>query len=268
VPKAVECQKHPEAWALFLDVDGTLLELADSPDRVEVPKGAVDRLKGLNETLRGAMALVSGREISALDKLFAWRKHDAAGCHGAELRVAGTEIDGSDGIAPDIAGLKLEELTSSMPGAWIERKKYATAVHVDHAITSSGAVYRLLSQVLTSHSDAMRLLPGRRVLEVLPVGIDKGTAINRILSFSAYRERKPIFIGDDITDEDGFKEVNQRGGISICVGTRHPTVANFRVQTVAEVHEYLDFLLRHLRGSSGHATREEMVRALKPLPVR
>jgi trehalose 6-phosphate phosphatase len=231
------------SWALFLDVDGTLLEIADHPERVLVPNGLVEMLGDLDILFEGAVALISGRELSALDKLLGWENRDAAGCHGGEIRLAGTILNAAATDVLEIATRRLHAAVAAMPRTWVECKSQATAFHFGDSEMSVDIACRTVKHAVLPYLDELRVLSGKNVVEVLPRHNNKGAAISRFLSRAPYFGRTPVFVGDDSTDEDGFAEVNRRGGISVVVGGRKPTAANFSVQSVSDVHKWLARLL-------------------------
>jgi trehalose 6-phosphate phosphatase len=237
------------AWALFLDVDGTLLELAEHPDLVVVPEGLVPLLARLKESLGGALALVSGRSLAALDALLGEAGLDAAGCHGAEMRIGGraANLAVADSLVPGLAE-RLAHRAEGIPLAMVEIKSHSVAFHYRPPSLDAARARALVAACLEDLADRFRLLDGKQVVEALPVGAGKGEAIAHFLDHSPYAGRRPVFVGDDVTDEEGFREVNRRGGLSIRVGGTGATEAVFRAASVREVAEWLDgSVLRNLR---------------------
>lgn len=229
-----------QAWALFLDVDGTLLDLAEHPDSVIVPEGLPVLLGRLKIALGGALALVSGRSLVSLDILLGHAALDAAGCHGAEMRIGGqlsvlSNADADIALAAD----RLVALAASSPLLMVELKPHSVAVHYRGREFDAMRIRQMAVEAIRGLEGRLRLLDGKQVVEVVPQSIGKGTAIARFLDSQAYRNRMPVFVGDDITDEEGFKEVNRRGGISIHVGTRTDSCAKFRTAKVSDVAAWL-----------------------------
>lgn len=226
-------------WALFLDVDGCLLDFSDTPDGVIVPPGLPARLDALAQRLGGALALVSGRTLAGLDRLFAPLRLPAAGLHGSERRHDGIHV-ASPAAPVALAGVRDEalRLADRYPGAMIEDKGAAIALH-----------WRTAPQAAVDLSafaaDALRRLPGYRlqhgnhVVELRPASADKGDAIAAFLDEPPFRGRLPVFAGDDLTDEHGFDVVNVRGGLSVLVGVREPSAARWHLRDPAAVHEWL-----------------------------
>jgi trehalose 6-phosphate phosphatase len=238
--------------ALFLDVDGTLLAIAERPDLVAVAPATRALLAHALRRSAGALALISGRSIAELDRLFRPLVLPIAGQHGAERRDAQGRIHVhrmyGAGFAP-VRG-RLEALTRAAPGLLIEDKGLTLAVHYRLAPAAREAAEALLHEFLAASGDAYRLQPGKMVLEVKPAGRDKGSAIDDYLAEAPFRGRRPVFIGDDVTDEYGFAAVNARGGISVKVGDGD-SAARWRLPDVAAVLDWL----RTYAGEDG--TRDE-----------
>lgn len=225
--------------ALFLDVDGVLLDFAAHPDAVRLAPGLLERLDALHAACGGALALVSGRSIATLDALFAPLRLPCAGLHGLERRNgARTErVDVDDTLLDDVrAAARL--VTARYPGAVLEDKGIALALHwrgeplaaPDLQGLAAGAAMRL---------PGYHLQPGDHVVELKPAAADKGVAIEAFLREAPFAGRTPVFAGDDLTDEHGFDVVNARGGHSILVGMRAPSAAEHALQDVAAVHRWL-----------------------------
>lgn len=229
-----------QAWALFLDVDGTLLDIAEHPDSVVVPEGLPVLLKKLGMALDGALALVSGRSLASLDRLLKDDALDAAGCHGAEMRVGKRVFIFSDSDADvSLAAERLVRLAASFPLSMVELKQHSVAFHFRDPEIDALKARQMAVTAIRGLEGRLRLLDGKQVIEVVPQAIGKGRAIARFLDTPPYSDRVPVFVGDDVTDEEGFKEVNQRGGISIHVGSKSDTCAQFRAAKVADVAAWL-----------------------------
>ena len=235
---------HERSWALFLDVDGTLLELAEHPDKVVVPEGLVSRLVRLKNTLGGALALISGRSLASLESLLGKTGLDAAGCHGAELRIAGTvkTFAGADTLVPRVAE-RLARRADAIPLAMVEVKTHSVAFHYRPPALDPGQARQFAEQALAGDAARFRLLAGKNVVEILPSDPGKGRAIACFLDRPPYAGRIPVFIGDDVTDEEGFREINRRDGLSIRVGADGETAARYRATDVAAATAWLDRLV-------------------------
>jgi trehalose 6-phosphate phosphatase len=241
--------RHARRWALFLDVDGTLLELAEHPDKVVVPEGLVALLERLKNSLDGALALISGRSIASLESLLGTADIDAAGCHGAELRIAGTVkvLAAADTLVPRIAE-RLARRVDPIPLAMVEVKPHSIAFHYRPPALDAGRALQIAQQALAGDGGRFRLLAGKNVVEILPSDAGKGRAIACFLDHPPYAGRIPVFIGDDVTDEEGFREVNRRDGLSIRVGADGETAARYRTSDVTQAAAWLDRLVRAAAG--------------------
>ena len=241
---------HERSWALFLDVDGTLLELAERPDRVVVPEGLVSLLERLKNSLDGALALISGRSLASLEALLGETGLDAAGCHGAELRVAGTVkvLAAADTLIPRVAE-RLARRADAIPLAMVEVKTHSIAFHYRPPALDPRQARQLAEQALAGDGGQFRLLEGKQIVEILPVGAGKGRAIACFLDRPPYAGRIPVFIGDDVTDEEGFREVNRRDGLSIRVGADGESAARYRATDVAQAAAWLDRLVGATAGN-------------------
>lgn len=226
-------------WALFLDVDGCLLEFADAPDRVIVPLGLRECLHALHERLDGALALVSGRSLEALDDMFWPLRLPAAGLHGLERRSR-------NGHAPPPAAnpqlrrlcADAETLALGHHGAMVENKRAGFALHWRAAPAAASAMRAFAEDALV-HLPGYRLQHGDQVVELLPAGGDKGAAIEAFLEEAPFAGRHPVFAGDDLTDESGFRVVNARAGTSVLVGTRADSLATCGLRDPADVRAWL-----------------------------
>ena len=228
------------SWALFLDVDGTLLDIADAPDLVRVEDALLDLLGALQRASGGALALVSGRSIAGLDDLFAPLELPVAGLHGAERRDATGRVYRRP-RDPALGALvhQLRAWCEAHPGTLLEDKHGAVALHYRLAPDEREAVRELAAAALSRLGDGYVLLEGKCVVELRPSGTSKAHAIEAFMGEDPFTGRQPLFIGDDVTDEDGFRFVRQSGGIAVAVGDRGPTDAEFRLADVAAVREWL-----------------------------
>lgn len=235
-----------EGCALFLDIDGTLLELAPTPNRVRVDAGIAALLPALAQRLDGAVALITGRSMADADSLFRGLSLPIAGQHGLERRAA----DGSlHRHLPSFAGLArlrrdLTKFVAQHDGLMLEDKGTTLALHYRQAPRLASHVHRTLRSHLAAAlatEAGWRLQPGKGVLEVKPDGRDKGTVILEYMEEPPFADRLPVFVGDDKTDEYGFIAVTVAGGWAVKVG-RGPTNANYRLPNVAAVRRWLSAL--------------------------
>jgi trehalose 6-phosphate phosphatase len=212
--------------ALLIDVDGTLLDIAPRPELVEVPPRLPDLLQLLASERGGALALISGRPVADLDRLFRPWRGAAAGLHGIERRRpdgswsenGGSAADRAAAAALDRLRPRLQDLAEQRPRVWVEDKGRTLALHYRAAPEAGAAIRDAAERLLRDAGDALRLIPGKMVVEFQPRHHSKGGAIAAFMAEPPFYGRVPIFLGDDTTDEAGFAEVNRRGGTSIRVG--------------------------------------------------
>ncbi|MGE5272078.1 MAG: trehalose-phosphatase [Thiohalocapsa sp.] len=229
--------------ALFLDLDGTLLEIAPRPELVRVPDGLPALLARLAAQRDGALAVVSGRRLADVDLLLAPWRGAVAALHGSERRRG----DGSFVRAEaDDAVAALEELRDPLrlaaaprPGVWLEDKGETLALHYRAAPEREAELRDLAARLVAEAGDRLRLIAGKMVLEVQPRHHNKGAAIAAFLREPPFCGRQPVFVGDDTTDEDGFREVNRRGGVSVRVGPRATTAAACELPSVGVALDWL-----------------------------
>jgi trehalose 6-phosphate phosphatase len=242
-------------WGYFLDVDGTLLEFADHPARVHVDDALLAMLCRLHGAAGGAVALVSGRCIAELDRLLDARRLPAAGLHGIERRDAAGVTHRHEAAMAAVASVRegLRPLLARHPGLLFEDKGAAVAVHYRQAPRLGGAIHRSVRSLLRRAGPALQMQPGKRIVEVRPSGRDKGIAIEEFLAEPPFLGRRPVFIGDDATDEHGFAAVNRRGGVSIKVGPGR-TKATHRLPSVDAARAWLAGALPPLRSGERECT--------------
>ena len=199
--------------ALMLDMDGTLIDMAPTPDSVIVPAGLPDVLAALRNALGGALAIVTGRPVETVDRLFGDAPGAVAGEHGGAIRHAtGEAIERPDLPAAPPSWLDVgEALVRSFPGTLLERKARGFALHYRLAPEAREVFHTALS-ALVSTSAGFELHPAHMLWEVRPAGADKGRAVAALMQRDPFAGRLPVFIGDDVTDEDGMREARKRGG--------------------------------------------------------
>lgn len=225
--------------ALFLDIDGTLAELAEMPDAVHIDREFAAALPRIAGELAGAVALVTGRAITSADRLFAGLKLPIAGQHGAERRDAAGTIFLHTPVKSTQARLRrlLRRLAKRHPQLLLEDKGAAMALHFRAAPELAGIVHDTLARSI-EHERGYELQPGKMLLELRPEGRDKGTAINDFMAEVPFAGRLPVFVGDDLTDEHGFAAVERLGGWTIKVGPGR-TAARFRLPDSTAVKRWL-----------------------------
>jgi trehalose 6-phosphate phosphatase len=245
-------------WALFLDVDGTLIEFADAPDDVSVDPAMIDILAKLARRFDGALALVSGRELATLDRLFRPLRLTAAGLHGLERRPPGGEIE-----RPDAPAVPLERVRQAMRAfaagdarLLVEDKGLTVALHYRRAPDREGDVLVLADRLADGAGAALVAQRGKMVVEFRPRGPHKGDVVDRFMALPPFAGRVPVFIGDDVTDEDGFAAVNRRHGHSVRVGRAEATAARWRVASVGALCRWLAALAENQAARPPETARE------------
>jgi trehalose 6-phosphate phosphatase len=228
-------------WALFLDIDGTLLDLAATPDAVEVPGDLTAALSALHCILGGAIAFVSGREIAVLDRLFTPVRLPAAGQHGAELRDSPSGEVVRAEPPPRLADLvaSLNEFTASRPGLLVEHKGASVAVHYRQAPRYRGELQQFIQTAIAENSKDMEMLQAQMAFEIKWRSVNKGHAVAWFMSRPPFHGRVPVFIGDDLTDEDGFDAVTAQAGHAIQVGTARARVTSWHAPTPSDLRLWL-----------------------------
>jgi trehalose 6-phosphate phosphatase len=205
--------------AFLLDVDGTIIDIAPTPDAVRVPESLKRTLARLQSKTRGAIALVSGRKLATLDSLFVPLAFAAVGCHGAEWRIKPGEPVAfrARPLSPDVKQAFLSAIADRTQ-IRIEDKRYTLAFHYRSAPELGPEIKARLNRALTPYASELRLLQGKLVLEVKPRGFDKGEVIRALMQHQPFAGRRPVFLGDDTTDQDAFTAVRELGGTGISVG--------------------------------------------------
>lgn len=234
--------------ALFLDVDGCLLELAPSPGEVSVPPWLAGLLAELSETLGQAVAVISGRSLDTIDMLLAPWCAAGAGIHGAELR-----LPGGDGIRPAPGGAamivaRLRARFSDVPEVVVEDKGAAVAIHFARCPEREAECEAALLEAMRG-TPGLRLQKGRCVREALPADSDKGSALRALMQHAPFEGRVPVFAGDDRTDEAAFIEVLAQQGVGIKVGPG-ATAAGYRLGSPKQVLLWLQASLDAMRGEA------------------
>lgn len=234
-----------DGYCLFLDLDGTLLELAEAPDAVVVPPGLPAELTKLSALLDGALALVTGRPLAFVDRLFPGNSFFLAGLHGAEIR---TPDAGRALIAPTDRGLeaakeRIRHVAAKWPGVLVEDKGLAVAAHYRQAPEMKIPVHALMNEIASS-VPGWTLQCGKFVAELRPAGRDKGDAVRHFMERLPFSGRSPLAIGDDVTDEEMFTAVNAMGGVSLRVGPpSETTVARGRIGTPGDLRRWIEKLV-------------------------
>jgi trehalose 6-phosphate phosphatase len=241
---------NPERWALFLDIDGTLLNVAPTPDAVCVPDGLTDLLADIGNGLDGALAILTGRPISDADRLLAPLQLVASGVHGTELRSArgGPIMELARPVPPDVVQA-MNDISRIAAGILVEQKGAGVAVHYRNAPLARLAVQSELARIIAQSSYDLVLREGRKVLEAVPSGFSKGTSLAQLIERPPFQGRRPVMIGDDVGDESAFREAERHGGIGLRVAGEHFTRAAADFDGVASVRTWLQELARALAGA-------------------
>jgi trehalose 6-phosphate phosphatase len=238
----------PDHLALFLDFDGTLVAIANRPDEVRLDPKTREALARLNELLAGALAIVTGREIAAVDRFLEPLRLSIAGVHGLMRRDAQgkTYASAFDSGLPAAIERAVRPLLAKHPGLLVERKYGALALHYrTHPELEQASIEAIESAV--GELQAIEIKRGKMVVEVKAIGGDKGAAVADFLKEQPFAGRRPVFVGDDVSDEDAFVVVNARDGVSIKIGPG-ATKASFRAAGTAEFLEWLRRLPAQLAG--------------------
>ena len=230
-------------WALFLDFDGCIVDIAPTPEAVDVPDCLPALLVALREALGGAVAIVSGRTIGQIDGFLGAAVPVVAGLHGLERRRADGAIVRPSLPRNDLDAVRavLEAFAAARPGVVVEDKTYTLALHYRLASSLRNDCREVVNDALRGAPQGWQAIEGKFVFEIRPCEHTKGTAIEAFMGEAPFLGRTPVFCGDDITDEDGFEVVNARGGVSVRVGKGSATRAAAQVDTVGE---FLDWLTR------------------------
>jgi len=220
-PMAGELPQRPDDCAFLLDIDGTLLDLAPTPREVWVPPGLVETLGRLRGRTSGALALVSGRSLNDIDLIFAPEIFPAVGGHGAEMRISIDNEAVATHAPPMDKELKrrLAAIAKLSPGILLEDKGYSLALHYRLAPHAEKAIYEAVALIRSELPDApIEVLPGKCVCEIKQSGFDKATGVRELMTHEPFRGRRPVFIGDDVTDESVFAIMPDLGGLAFSVG--------------------------------------------------
>lgn len=227
-------------WAFFLDVDGTLLDIAETPNAIRVDAELLRMLDQLYRASGGAVALVSGRAISDLDRHLGNLRLPRAGQHGLERRDAAGRLWLH--AAPPEAKRKIQAALAPAlerhAGLLLEDKGLTLALHYRLAPALEDEANALMERLVAEAGAGLIIQKGKCVVEAKPAGFDKGTAIEEYLAEAPFKGRRPVFIGDDLNDEHGFAVLNRMDGISVKVGDGD-TCARYRLPDVASVRTWL-----------------------------
>jgi len=229
--------------ALFIDFDGTLVEIAATPDRIKVGAGLPTLLQRVAGQLDGAFAVISGRPLADLLHFLDGYSGAAAGNHGLERRnPTGDIYRPLADPALDLVWPIVRQFAALTQGVVIEDKGLSIAIHYRGRPELADACRRLAEQAVLLSENQLTMLPGKMVIELRPRAADKGLAAHAFLTEPEFNGRRPVFVGDDQTDEEGFTVVNGLGGYSIHVGDGN-SLARYRLGNVAAVIGWLEAFL-------------------------
>jgi trehalose 6-phosphate phosphatase len=223
VPVPRSLVPHLSESAILLDIDGTLLDLAPTPREVWVPPDLAKTLNRLLVRTNGALALVSGRSLNDIDLIFAPDQFPAVGGHGAEMRITGDSEAVATHAPPMDKELKrrLAVIAKLSPGILLEDKGYSLALHYRLAPHAEKAIYAAVSLIRADLPNApIEVLPGKCVCEIKHSGFTKATGVRELMKHEPFKGRRPIFIGDDVTDETVFAIMPDMNGLAFSVGRR------------------------------------------------
>ncbi len=229
--------------AIFTDFDGTLVEIAETPDSVRVPDHLPEQIERAARELDSAFAVITGREIADIDRFLAPLQLPVAGAHGAQRRRADGVLEPTDETAirsADEIAHAVEPLVMTHPNLILERKEGSVALHFRQEPELGDVVRAAMEEAVNGVTD-FTLIPGKMVFEARPAFVGKGAALRAFMQEEPFAGRTPIFIGDDFTDEDAFVAAQELGGVGIKLG-EGDTAARMRIANVASVYALIQGL--------------------------
>lgn len=221
--------------ALFFDIDGTLIDIAPTPHEVIVPPNLINSLEQLYKKFGGAVALVSGRSLEVIDSLFAPLKLPSAGVHGAELRLNDKLL-----ISPPVPQSISHAISIALkpyPEVIVEDKKYSIAVHYRQIPALKEKIYGILTDIIKIEEEKIKILNGKMVFEITGTSFNKGNAVKFFMEYPPFMGRKPVFMGDDVTDSFAMEICEKMGGTGVWVGKYYASGDHI---STAQVREWID----------------------------
>jgi trehalose 6-phosphate phosphatase len=231
---------EPAQAALFLDFDGTLVEIVERPGDVAICQRNLASLERLNTMMDGALAIVTGRDVATVDGFLSPFRFAVSGVHGFEARRPGRDIERitADLDALELVSQRLARFRDDHEGLLLEHKPASVSLHYRQRPDLGTKAQEAVAAAVAGE-DGVKVLPGKMVFEVKAHAGDKGSALDGFMAAAPFRGRIAVFIGDDVTDEAAFRAVNARGGVSIKVGGGE-TVATHRLADPSAVMEWLE----------------------------
>ncbi|WP_245279969.1 trehalose-phosphatase [Hyphomicrobium sp. 99] len=229
-----------EPVALFLDIDGTLLDVALTPSTVHVPPNLSQVLQALASRLHGALAIVTGRPLDEADHLLHPAKLVGGGVHGGEMRLSvNGSIEALTSMFSPVLTADIKKIVEDLPGIVYEDKGSGIALHYRLAPELHSSLMMMIETLVPKYPNEFSICAGRKVVEVLPIGFSKGRALRKLASLPLFANKIPIMIGDDIADVDAFRAAEELGGFGLKVAGENFSAAESAFQGPAEVLDWL-----------------------------
>ena len=228
-------------WCFFLDVDGTLLDNAGTPDKAQASPDLIRLLNTLGKATGGAVALITGRTLDSVDGVFGDLAMPVAARHGMDFRNPAGDVTHPPLDLPrlDASSPKAKQFVKSRPGLLFEDKGSGFAIHYQNTPHLEQACALFMEELAVEAGLSFNLMHGKHVVELKPRQVNKGKAIERLMAAAPFKDKFPVVLGDDATDEDGFFSVNILGGLSVRVGPG-PTRARYRLADRKRARAWLD----------------------------
>jgi trehalose 6-phosphate phosphatase len=231
-----------DGWAFFLDFDGTLIDIAPTPEAVVVPSDLPGALMRLAARAGGALALVSGRPMASLDRFLAPARLPSAGIHGAEMRLPDGSEESLTGVDLAAVQKRMAELVARHPELLVEEKSVSATIHF-RAKPELGAEIEAAMRAVVADDPRLAVQPGKMMVEVHVAGADKGRALERFMARPPFAGRRPLAVGDDLTDEHMFQVATGMGGLAVRVGADdRETAATVHLDGTPSVRAWLSNL--------------------------
>jgi trehalose 6-phosphate phosphatase len=240
VSAAVTLPEPQASWAYFFDIDGTLADIELAPEDVRIAAEVRKTIDWLYDITGGAVALVSGRSIADIDRQYPRSRMPLSGQHGVESRDANGVYHTNvvDTRLLDPARAMLSKAVARHEGLILEDKGFSLALHYRQRPQLAAYCHRLMRAAQAELGNGFAVQRGKRVVEVKPAFADKGTAMRQLMTLSLFENRMPVFVGDDVTDENGFAAANELGGSSVKIG-QGKTIAKWRLRNITELMTWL-----------------------------